>query len=135
MIDNNLWHYVLRYDPFAKKIDVISIEELNEWDLLIKFRDGKKVIYDRFTNYYNEIFYNSINELTEDQERKEFAYNLRNIMSRKYITQEQLANELNTSQVMISRYVRGESVPSAIVLRKIAKILNCSMDDFFYKQY
>ena len=135
MLENRLWQYVLKYDPFATKIDVVSIDELNEWDLLIKFRDGKKVIYDTYTNYYKEIFYNDIDELTDEQEKKEFAYRLRSIMSRNHITQYQLAELTNTSQVMISRYVRGESVPSAIVLRRIAKILNCSMDDFFYRQY
>lgn len=134
-MDNYLWQYVMMVDPFATEADVIEIRELNEWDLIIEFKDGKKVIYDRFTGYYKNIFYDNIGEITEEQEKKEFAYRLRSLMNRNRITQEKLSEELNTTQAMISRYVRGETIPSAITLRKIAKILNCSMDDFFYKEY
>lgn len=131
----DLWQYVLMVDPFIKKEDVIEIKELNDWDILITFEDGNKVLFDRFTGYHKNIFYNDINELTERQEKKEFAYRLRSLMGRKWITQEQLARDINVTQAMISRYVRGEAFPNALTLRKIAKALNCSMDDFFYKDY
>lgn len=134
-MDNNLWQYVRMVDPFATENEIAELKELNEWDLLIEFYNGKKVILDRFTGYHKTIFYNNLNELTEEQEKKEFAYRLRSLMNRKRITQEQLADKLNTTQVMISRYVRGETIPSAITLRKIAKALDCSMDDFFYREY
>lgn len=130
-----LWQYVKMVDPFVTENEIAELKELNEWDLLIVFHSGKKVILDRYTGYHKDIFYNDINELTEEQEKKEFAYRLRSLMNRKWVTQEQLADQVNTSQVMISRYVRGETIPSAIILRKIAKALECSMDDFFYKEY
>lgn len=134
-MDEYLWQYVLMVDPFAVEEDIIDIKEINEWDLLIIFKNGRKVMYDRFTGYYMNIFYDDVNEITEEQEKKEFAYKLRSLMNRNRVTQEQLSESLNTTQAMISRYVRGETIPSVIVLRKIAKILNCSMDDFFYKEY
>ena len=118
-----------------KGLDIAELKELNEWDLLISFKDGRRVLYDRFTGYHKNIFYNNINELTEEQEKKEFAYRLRSLMKRKWITQEQLAEQLNTTQAMISRYVRGETMPSVLMVRKIAKALECSIDDFFYKEY
>ena len=31
-MDNYLWQYVLKCDPFAKEKDVLEIKELNEWD-------------------------------------------------------------------------------------------------------
>ena len=130
-----LFQYVLKYNPFVKEEDVEDITCINEWDILIKFKNGKKIIYDTFTNYYTEIFYNSINDITEEQEKKEFSHKLRSLMNRKNITQDELAEKTNTSQVMISRYITGRCIPSVIVLRKIAKVLNCSMDDFFYKEY
>lgn len=134
-MDENLWQYVFMCDPFAKEEDIEDIRELNEWDLLIIFRDGKKVMFDRFTGYHKNIFYNNINEITEEQEKKEFAYRLRSLMGRKMITQEQLAEMINVTQAMISKYVRGESIPSIMILRKIAKVLGCSMDDFFYRDF
>lgn len=134
-MDEYLWQYVLMCEPFATKDDVEEIRELNEWDLLIVFKNGKKIIYDRFTNYHKDIYYVSIDEITEEQEKKEFAYRLRSFMGRREITQERLAKMTDLTQAMISRYVRGEAVPSAIILRKIAKALNCSMDDFFDRNY
>ena len=131
----SLWKYVLNYDPFATKEDVLEIRELNEWDLLFIFKDGRKVIYDTFTGYHRNLFYEDVKELTDEQERKEFAYRLRSMMKRKFITQEQLAELTNTSQVMISRYINGQCLPNVLVVRKIAKVLDCSMDELFYEQY
>ena len=134
-MNEHLWQYVKMVDPFVTENEIAELRELNEWDLLIIFHSGKKVILDRYTGYHKDIFYNDLNELTEEQEKKEFAYRLRSLMNRKWITQDQLAERLGTTQAMISRYVRGETIPSAIVLRKVAKALDCSMDDFFYREY
>lgn len=129
-----LWQYVSKIDPFAEKRDVESIKELNEWDLLITFTTGRKVIFDKYTGYYKDIFYKDVNEITEEQEKKEFAYRLRSFMGRKMITQDQLAETINVSRVMISKYVRGEAMPSVIVAKKIANVLGCSLDDLFHTQ-
>lgn len=134
-MDNYLLYYINCVDPFATMEDVKELKELNEWDLLIVFKNDRRVIFDRYTGYYRDVFYNSINEITEEQEKKEFAYRLRSLMARNQITQESLAEAINTSQVMISRYVRGDTIPSVMVLRKISKLLNCSMDDFFYREH
>ena len=134
-MSDNLWQYVMKVDPFVTKEDIIKLKELNKWDLLIVFANGRKVIYDRFNNCYQNIFYKDVNEITEEQEKKEFAYKLRGLMNRKWVTQKQLAEDIGTSQVMISRYVRGEVMPSVLIVRKIAKALNCSIDDFFYDKY
>ena len=64
-----------------------------------------------------------------------FAYNLRKIMYSQGVTQELLAAEIGTTQAMISRYTSGKVIPSVLIVKKIAKVLNCSMDDFFYKEY
>lgn len=135
MNNDRLWQYVMQINPFATKDDIEKIEELNDWDILIIFNDGRKVLYDKCTGYYKNISYDNINELTEEQEKKEFAYKLRSLMRRNYITQDELAARVNSSQIMISRYVSGKTMPSLIMGRKIAKVLNCSMDDFFNINY
>jgi putative transcriptional regulator len=134
-MDNYNWQYVMKIDPFAKEEDVIEIKEINEWDLLITFKNGKKFIYDTFTNYYRGVFYETVDELTDEQEKKEFSRRLRILMKRKFITQEQLAELLGMTQTMISRYINGKALPSVLVVRKIAKILDCSMDELFYQEY
>lgn len=134
-MNEHLWQYVTMVDPFATENEVAEIRELNEWDLLIVFHSGRKVILDRFTGYHKNIFYKDVNEITEEQEKREFAYRLRSLMGRKGITQNQLAEMINVTQVMISRYVTGEAIPNSITLRKIAKALDYSMDDFFYREF
>ncbi len=130
-----LWQYVMSVDPHTREEDILEIKELNDWDLLIVFRNGRKVIYDRCTGYFSNVFYQDRNQITDEQEKKEFAYRLRSIMKRRCITQDQLADILNSTQTLISRYVTGETIPGSIMLNRIAKVLNCSMDDFFYKDY
>lgn len=130
-----LWQYVTKIDPFAEKKDVLEIKELNEWDLLITFTTGRKVIFDKYTGFYKDVFYKDITEITEEQEKKEFAYRLRSIMGRRAFTQDQLADSVNVTRTMISRYVRGEALPSVIVAKKIAKVLGCSLDDLFHTQF
>lgn len=127
--------YILKCDPFAKEIDISKIIEINEWDLLIVFKDGRRFIVDRFTGYQRNLFYNSLDELTEEQERREFGRALRRMMQRKCVSQEELANRINTSQTMISHYMTGRCIPNMIMGRKIAKVLNCSLDELFYIDY
>lgn len=126
--------YALKCDPFVHKEDILAFKELNEWDLLIIFKDGRKIVYDRFTDYHRDVFYDDINNLTDEQEIKEFANRLRIMMKRKLIVQEELADSIGVTPVMISRYINGQSIPDVLKVRKIAKVLNCSMDDLFYPQ-
>lgn len=129
------WHYALMIHPFATKDDIEEIRELNRWDLMIIFKNGEKFIYDTLMNTHRLIFYENVNELTEEQEAKEFARKLLKMMQRKFITQEELAERIGTSQTMISRYITGECIPNYRVVVKLAKALNCMTDDFRYDDY
>lgn len=130
-----LWQYVMQINPFTKEEEVESIEELTPWDILITYRDGSKRTFDITTGCHQDVFYGDVDEITEEQERKYFSYKLRSMMSRNGYTQEQLAEELNLSRVMMNRYIKGHSIPNVMTIRKIAKIFKCSMDDFFYRNY
>ena len=138
-MDNDMneypWCHALKINPFIKKSDIQEIKELNQWDLLFIFKNGEKIIFDTDTGYYRNLFYKNINELTEEQEKREFGYALRTMMRRRWINQEELANRIGTSQTMISHYMKGRSIPGGIMLRKIAKVLGCSMDELFYIDY
>ncbi len=130
-----LWQYVMRINPFAKEEDVKEIREVNDWDILVEFTNGTRCLIDKHSGYHKNVIHNDINELSEEYENKEFAYRLRTIMCHRFVTQEELAERIGTSQVMISRYVSGKSIPSLSVARKIAKALRCSLDDFFDSNY
>ena len=129
------WQYVMSISPFIKEEEVESITELSPWDLLITFYDGRKIRVDKYTGCHQNVFYEDIKDLTEQQERIYFAYRLRSLMGRKGLGQEEFAELLGTSQVMISRYITGKVAPSVFTVRKMAKILDCSIDDIFYQNY
>lgn len=132
-LDHN-WQYIMAINPFTKPEDIEKIEELTKWDLLITYRDGTKVSFDKHTGSHQNVFWNDIEEITEAQDKKYFSYRLRTLMERQGLRQEDLAAIVGTSQVMISRYMNG-MIPNAYMLRKIARSLDCSMDDFFYSDY
>lgn len=61
-----------------------------------------------------------------------FGLNLRSLRERRGLTQEQLADRLGKRQSTISNMEAGISgLPKSITLRDLARVLSCSMEDFF----
>jgi transcriptional regulator with XRE-family HTH domain len=69
--------------------------------------------------------------MDDSQMRLNFRRRLQTIMNRKWVTQEELAQRINSSQQMISRYLTGQSIPSALTIKKIADALDCNVNDFY----
>jgi transcriptional regulator with XRE-family HTH domain len=72
--------------------------------------------------------------MTEDQCRTEFGKRLIRRMYDKRMSQKELSSETGISEQMLSRYINGKSTPSFYIVDKIAKVLNCSTDEFRYFQ-
>ena len=130
-ITEYLYKYVINNNPFINEEDILSYEALNKHDLLITFRNGNKEIYDTFSNTSRRV--NRIDQTQTDdlQMRLNFRRRLQTIMNRKWVTQEELARRINSTQPMVSRYLTGQSIPSALTLKKIADALDCSVNDFY----
>lgn len=107
---------------------------INKWELFVRLTTGEKFVYDELYHTVRFIKYEDDN-LTDAQERKEFARNLRKIMGHKFTTQEELADKVGVSRVMINKYMNGKALPNAIILNKLAKALKCSVNDFYYKHF
>lgn len=107
---------------------------INEWELFIRLTNGDKFIFDQ---YYNAVhFVNDYDkELTKEQEQKEFSRNLKKLMDHKWINQEELAEKLGITQATVSNYCNSRRIPDSITLIKIARILNCSLDELFYRKF
>lgn len=132
-MDKNLIQNFLPYiDPFATESDLSRVEKINEYEILFEFKNGKKYVYDSMLHNFRG-FYPDGYELTDDEWKRSFKMRLYEIMKHRRITQEELAEKVGTSQVMISRYMTGRCVPSIVMLAKIARALRCSIDDFLYK--
>lgn len=60
-----------------------------------------------------------------------FGLNLRRIRHRQGLSQKQLADYLSISPQSISKWEKGDSLPSIDYLPKIAELLKCDINDFF----
>lgn len=128
-ITNFLYRYVISNNPFIREEEILSYEALNEHDLLITYKNGVKEIYDTYNNTSRRV--NRIDQTNDSEMRLNFRRRLQSIMNRKWVTQEELARRINTSQQMISRYLTGQSIPSALTIKKIADALDCNVNDFY----
>lgn len=128
-ITDFLYKYVINNNPFINEEDIVTYKALNQHDLYIKYKNGVEEIYDTFSNISHRV--NHVEPNNDLQMRLSFRRKLQIIMNRKWVTQEELAKRINSSQQMISRYLTGQSIPSAITIKKIADALGCSVDDFY----
>lgn len=128
-----LYKYVINNNPFLREDSIESYEALNKKDLLINYKNGNKEIFDTYSNISHRV--NRINQYDDTQMRLSFRRKLQSIMNRKWVTQDELATRINSTQQMISRYLTGQSIPSALTIKKIADALECSVDDFYDDYY
>ncbi len=56
------------------------------------------------------------------------ANKIKNLRTSKHLKQEDLAKKIGVSRLMLGRYERGEAIPSAETLQKIAQVLEVSTD-------
>ena len=127
-------NYLPYINPFATEEDLEEVRELNEYEILFVFKNGDKIILDKIKHNWKRT-YESDYELTEEDCKRHFSSQLRCWMNRKNVGQDELAKKIGATQPMISRYVSGRVLPNYYIVYKIAKALDCSIDDLFYKEY
>ena len=123
--------YFMNQHPMIKEEKIESYMYVSPYDIFIKFKDGRKYIYDQTRNYLRPILYKHY-ELTEEEFKKEFSIRLRSYMSRHYITQEDMAKRIGTGQTMLYRYCNGLVLPSVYKIQLIANVLKYPLESFFY---
>lgn len=99
-------------------------------ELVVTLKNGSKILF----NGYDCSFRNlpDINDMSERDVKNEFGRRLKRIMKYKHITQEQLAELADIKQSNISLYINGRLNPTYFTVYKIARALDCSMDEFGY---
>ncbi len=123
---DNLWAH---YNYLVKEME--DYEELDNGELLIHLKNGDKALYNPFEDWCRRLPKDS-RSMTENECTAEFAARLRNVMRRKGYSQQQLSVRTGISQPAISNYVTGRRMPSFYMIDKIAKALNCSVDELRY---
>ena len=74
-------------------------------------------------------------EFTEDNYQRDFSYNLMNKMVDAGFDQTLLSEKTGISQVSISKYLHRKALPSIYNCEKIARALNCSINELTKQAY
>lgn len=130
MLDRLISNFELRFPRVAQ--DVYKYDRtIYANELLATLRDGSKIIYNDYENTVRNLPADSSN-MSEEQFKREFGYRVKRIMFEKGVTQYDLSEKTGIAQETLSRYICGKNVPSFYKIDKIAKALDCSVDEFRY---
>ena len=114
--------------------NIEEYEAISKWELFVRLSTGEKLIFDALYNTVRFVRYEDDN-LTYEQKVKEFARNLRKFLGYNFMTQEELADKVGISRVMMNKYMNGKAVPNAILANDIAKVLKCSVQELYYRHF
>lgn len=123
--------YFMNQHPMIKEEEIESYMYVSPYDIFIKFKDGRKYIYEQLENNLRPVYFKN-NMITEEQFKKEFSHRLCTYMNRHCISQEEMAKRIGTSQTMLYRYCNGLVLPSVYKIQLIANVLVYPFESFFY---
>lgn len=110
---------------------MVNATHTGQSELTIELDDGRVVIYDELMGSTRFLPLDR-NNMTDDEYKTEFSLRLNKLMRLRGFTQTTLAEATGCTQPQISNYMRGTAVPGYYKVVRIAKVLNCSLDDLTY---
>lgn len=120
------------YHPWMQRLYThIEVDKYDRQSLLIQLDDGTWFTYDNRSKSYRKLPNDKFN-MDKAQTMFEFGARLSSIMRRKNISQLELSRLTGISNVLLNRYISGQVVPGFVAVDKIARALNCSIDEFRY---
>lgn len=129
MLDEMLKNLQLYFPTVASRM--IEYQDSGDFELVVRCDNSETFIYDDLDKTIRMLPSDS-ESMTEDMWRREFGRRLRKRMIRKGMTQSELAEKVGISQVMLSNYITGRSMPGFYIVDKLVRALDCSTDDLRY---
>lgn len=131
-MERDLFRNFSMYNP-SEAARAIDYEYYDDYELLVTLDDHSQILYDDLLKGILYIHPNPSGELPEeDIWRLGFARRLFKKMRLHGLTQMDLAAVTDISQVTISKYINGKSTPSVYNLEKLAKALDCTVEDLLH---
>lgn len=121
--------FLIHYSYLEKDID--SFEETGNYQMLLHMSDGCRMIYDGLEDRCRKLPSDS-RSMSEKECNAEFAARLRSIMRFKGCSQKELSERTGISQPTLSNYTTGKTSPNFYNIDRIAKALDCSVDELRY---
>lgn len=130
MDERLLTNFKNQFPCFADR--AVEYREKGPFELVVKLDDGHVISY-YDTEQGIRRLPSDDSRLTEEECREEFGIRLYRIMYDKGVTQSELSEMTGITQSNISNYITGRKTPSFYTVDKIARALDCSIEELRYK--
>lgn len=128
-LDYLIEQFKLYFPSISKQAIRYEGDKFNfEW-LIVTLDDGDRIIFDYIERTIRRIPRDA-EHLSEKEARKEFGVRLKKLMFQRGVTQNDLSETTGIVRTTISDYITGKHSPSFYAVDKIAKALDCSIDEF-----
>lgn len=110
--------------------DAVDVEYIGRYELVVTVSDGTRYLYNDLDEGIRRL--PDRENMSKQDCASEFGYRLTNIMHYKNIKQEELQAMTGIPQARLSEYITGKRVPGFYNVDKIARALDCSVDELRY---
>ena len=100
----------------------------------VKLRNGERLDYNHLDNSVRWVHYND-RDIDDETRRKTFGHNLEKMIPFTGLSKGEIAERLGITNAMLSRYLKGTSMPSVDKAHQIAMLIGCSTDELFDDTY
>lgn len=118
------------YFPFLAN-HTVEYSKTGPTEITIELDDGYFMLYDDVDKTIRNLPRDR-DHMNELECRREFGMRLRRLMFRKNINQKELSEMTGISYISISNYLNGKNSPSFYNADRIARALDCSIDELRY---
>lgn len=118
-----------RYPSIACKVE--SYQPISCYELVVKTTDEERYLYDDEWGTIRKLPTN-MSDLDCDDISTEFGYTLKRLMRRRGLGQQDLSELSGITQRSISLYINGKRSPTLITLHKLARALNCDIEELIH---
>ena len=117
--------------------DILSWRSVDGFEIVARMVDGSLMRFNSFDCTIGYLKEHEVDErgnylMGDEEYRQEFAMKLKRLMHSARITQTMLSEYTGISQVSISKYLNGKTLPDCRNLTRIANALRCSITELTY---
>lgn len=120
-----------RYNPYMAH-GVADWRPRGDMGIRVVMKDGSRYDYNTITKSVRkvqEFIANDIRDITDEYCRSALAYNLSERMALKGYSQHTLAEDTGLSKGTIYNYLNQKATATSTALRKMARVLDCTVDE------
>lgn len=116
----------------CKPDKVVTWRPSGPWTIFVRCSDGSEYEYNGLDQTIHTLWQTDNENLTDDEVLVKFSYSLGRKMRAMGYDVASLSSDTGIGQSTIYRYLSGSVQPTYLSLRKICKVLHCSLNEFEY---